>query len=179
MGRGLLPFLAVMLLAAPQLAFAQDSLAVTVNPRTLTVVEGATNTYTVKLDTEPSEDVVITVGGTTADLTVDPTSLTFTTIDFATARTVTVRAGDDDNGVDETVTLTHTTMIGDDEVALRRATVTVTVDDNDPKLVTLSTNAVTVGEASETSGSYTVVLSTEPTATVTVGIVGALRARSR
>ena len=174
-GRGLLPLLAVMLLAAPQLAFAQDSLAVTVNPRTLTVVEEASNTYTVKLDTEPSEDVVITVGGTTADLTVDPTSLTFTTTDFARAQTVTVTAGDDINGVDETVTLTHTAMIGDDEdeVALRRATVTVTVDDNDPKLVTLSTNAVTVGEASETSGSYTVVLSTEPTATVTVDIAGA------
>ena len=175
MGRGLLPLLAVMLLAAPQLAFAQDSLAVTVNPRTLTVVEDATNTYTVKLDTEPSEDVVITVGGTTADLTVAPTSLTFTTTDFATAQPVTVTAGGDDNGVDETVTLTHTAMIGDDEdeVALRRATVTVTVDDNDPRLVTLSTNAVTVEEASATAGSYTVVLSTEPTATVTVDIAGA------
>ena len=42
MGRGLLPFLAVMLLAAPQLAFAQGGLAVTVNPRTLEVEEGDT-----------------------------------------------------------------------------------------------------------------------------------------
>ena len=170
-----------MLLAAPQLAFAQDSLAVTVNPRTLTVVEEATNTYTVKLDTEPSEQVVITVGGTTADLTVNPTSLTFTTTDFATAQTVTVTAADDDNGVGETVTLTHTAMIGDDEdeVALRRATVAVTVADNDPRLVTLNTNAVTVTEASATAGSYTVVLSTEPTANGDRGQSRALRARSR
>ena len=38
-GRGLLPILAVMLLAAPQLAYAQGSLAVTVNPRTLEITE--------------------------------------------------------------------------------------------------------------------------------------------
>ena len=35
MGRGFLPLLAVMLLATPQLAFAQDTLAVTVNPEVL------------------------------------------------------------------------------------------------------------------------------------------------
>ena len=40
MGRGFLPLLAVMLLATPQLAFAQDSLAVTVNPRSLDIVRG-------------------------------------------------------------------------------------------------------------------------------------------
>ena len=34
-----LPFLAVMLLAAPQLAVAQGSLAVTVDPRTLEITE--------------------------------------------------------------------------------------------------------------------------------------------
>ena len=34
-----LPFLAVMLLATPQLAFAQDSLVVTVNPRSLDIDE--------------------------------------------------------------------------------------------------------------------------------------------
>ena len=39
-GRGLLPLLAVMLLATPQLAFAQNSLPVTVNPRSLDIDEG-------------------------------------------------------------------------------------------------------------------------------------------
>ena len=85
MGRGLLPFLAVMLLAAPQLAMAQGGLAVTVNPRTLEVTEeGTAGSYTVVLDTEPAENVTITVVGapTTgtagADITVNTTSLTFT-----------------------------------------------------------------------------------------------------
>ncbi len=173
-GRGFFPFLAVMLLATPQLAFAQDSLAVTMDPRSLTVVEEDTAEYTVKLDAAPSEDVVITVGGTTADLTVNPTSLTFMPGTYDTAQTFEVTAGDDANAVDETVTLTHTAMIGDDEdeVALRNATVTVMVDDNDTKLVTLSTNTVFFLEATQT-GEYTVVLNTEPTATVTVDIAGA------
>lgn len=83
MGRGLLPLLAVMLLDAAQLALAQGGLAVTVNPRVLEVTEesGIPGRYTVVLDTEPSEDVTITVVGaptTGADITVSSTSLTFT-----------------------------------------------------------------------------------------------------
>ena len=86
LGRGFLPLLAVMLLAAPQLAFAQDSLAVTVNPRVLRVTEdqgqpgtpplniadgSETETYTVVLDSRPAEDVKVTVVGETASVTVD------------------------------------------------------------------------------------------------------------
>ena len=48
LGRGFLPLLAVMLLATPQLAFAQDSLAVTVDPRSLDIDEDADGTYEVK-----------------------------------------------------------------------------------------------------------------------------------
>ena len=57
MGRGLLPFLAVMLLAAPQLAFAQDSLAVSVNPRSVDIDEEGTLLQAITrcvLDAEPS-----------------------------------------------------------------------------------------------------------------------------
>ena len=83
MGRGFLPLLAVMLLATPQLAFAQDSLAVTVNPRSLDIdEEGVDKTYSVRLDAAPSEDVVITVVGATETVTVDPPTLTFTTTDW-------------------------------------------------------------------------------------------------
>ena len=65
-GRGFLPLLAVMLLAAPQLAFAQENLAVTVNPRTLEIDENGEDTYTIVLDSAPSEDVTITVVGAPA-----------------------------------------------------------------------------------------------------------------
>ena len=69
LGRALLPFLAVMLLATPQLAFAQGSLAVTVHPRTLEIAEGDVTggTYTVVLDAEPAKDVTVTVVGAATD----------------------------------------------------------------------------------------------------------------
>ena len=130
LGRGFLPLLAVMFLAAPQLAFAQGSLAVTVDPRTLEIDEGENGNYTIELNTEPSEDVKITVVGAptaAADVTVDSDSpgadttdgtLVFTfTADSAPdqddgnwddSRTVTVSTEEDADAVSETMTLTHT-----------------------------------------------------------------------
>ena len=196
MGRGFLPLLAVMFLAAPQLAFAQGSLAVTVNPRTLEIDEGEFGTYTIVLDTAPSEDVKITVVGAPtadADVTVgapgaDTTDgtlvLTFTADSAPDAddgtwddpQTVTVTTLEDADAVSETMTLTHTATIGDDDDAVAmvvaRGSVRVTVKDGDTRSVTLSETSLTFMEAEET-GSYTVVLGTEPTGTVTVDIGGA------
>ena len=159
--RGFLPFLAVMLLAVPQLAFAQGSLSVTVHPRTLPIAEGSTGTYTVVLDAEPAEDVKITVVGApstdagVADATISVGSnapgadttggtlvLTFTAPDspgdtntgnWSTAQTVTVTTGQDDDAVSETMTLTHTATIGDDDdaVSVSNVAVRVTVNDDD------------------------------------------------
>ena len=66
--RGFLPLLAMMLLVAPQLAFAQDSLLVTVDPRSLDLNESSpgnkvTGTYTVRFTADPKENVVVTVAG--------------------------------------------------------------------------------------------------------------------
>ena len=162
MGRGLLPFLAVMLLAAPQLAMAQGGLAVTVNPRTLEVPEeGTAGEYTVVLDTEPAENVTITVVGaptTGADITVNSTSLTFTAPatpggadgNWATAQTVTVTANDDADAVSETITITHTATIGDDDpIALSNSSVRVTANDNDTRGVTVTQLAGTLNEAAK------------------------------
>ena len=64
----------------------------------LSVNEAATGTYTVKLGEAPTSDVVIDVarlGGST-DVSVSPSTLTFTSSSWSTARTVTVTAIDDD-----------------------------------------------------------------------------------
>ena len=194
-GRGFLPLLAVMLLAAPQLAFAQGSLAVTVNPRTLDIDEGDNGMYAVVLDTDPGEDVEVrvkVVGALTANTaeiyvessggtTQDDGSLVLTFNGGATGtwddeQSVTVHASEDADAVDEAITLTHTAVVvedGDEEdVALSRVTVAVRVDDNDTKSVTLSANAVEFEEATQT-GTYEVVLGSEPTDTVTVDVAGA------
>ena len=180
MGRGFLPLLAVMLLATPQLAFAQDSLAVTVNPRSLDIVEeGADRMYSVVLDAAPSEDVEITVVGATETVTVSPPTLTFRTTDWQDEQDVMVSAKNDLNSVDETVTLTHTATVGDDEdeVALKNVSVTVNVRDNDPRGVTVTVTLnedgqLAVGEAASDI-MYRVQLDTQPTATVTVDVGGA------
>ncbi len=186
-GRAFLPLLALMLLAAPQLAFAQN---VTVDPRSLDINEGTsgnTGEYTVVLDTEPAKDVVVKVNGvpsgTDVPITLDSTSLTFTTTTDGTdgwnvVRTVTVTAPEDDNAVDETVRLTHTATVGEDgdEVTLRNATVIVRVNDADDQGVTVDTTNFTDGElvvGEAANNTYTVVLTSKPTATVTVEVGGA------
>ena len=184
-GRGLLPFLAVMLLAAPQLAMAQGGLAVTVNPRTLEVPEeGTAGEYTVVLDTEPAEDVTVTVVGaptTGADITVNGTSLTFTAPatpggtggTWSTAQTVTVTANADDDAVSETITITHTATIGDgDPIALSNSSVRVTANDNDTRGVTVSAQTTPPQVPEAGSATYTVVLTSDPTAMVTVDVGG-------
>ena len=59
-----------------------ETAMVTISETSLEIVEGATATYTVVLDTEPAGDVTVTIGGATDndlnDLTLDKTSLTFT-----------------------------------------------------------------------------------------------------
>ena len=72
---------------------------VTVSARALSVPESGSATYTLVLGTAPTADVTVTVAaadGGDADLTVSPSSLTFTTADWNTAQTVTVSAAADD-----------------------------------------------------------------------------------
>ena len=66
-------------------------------------------------------------------------TLTFTTLNWGTAQTVTVTAGDDDDGVDDPVTLTHTAVGGD--YGGVTAPLAVTVADND-RAVVLSSGCV-------------------------------------
>ena len=111
---------------------------VTVSKSALTVTEEDTtgNTYTVVLDTRPTANVTVTVaghGGT--DVTLTPTSLTFTTTTWGTAQTVTVKAGDDADTANDTVTLTHSaasTDTGYEGISIDGVAVTVTDNDTAP-----------------------------------------------
>ena len=60
-------------------------------------------------------------------------TLTFTTSNWDTAQTVTVKAGQDDDGSDDSVTLTHAAAGGN--YAGTKADLTVTVTDNDRGIV--------------------------------------------
>ena len=85
---------------------------VTVSTMALTVTEqNATGgTYTVVLNTRPTANVTVTVSrpaGTEVTLTPSSGTLTFTTTNWNTARTVRVKAGNDADTTNDTVTLTH------------------------------------------------------------------------
>ena len=133
----------------------------------LTVEEGESGSYTVVLDTQPSGTVTITASsGDTTVATVTPPSLTFTTSNWDTAQTVTV-SGVEDNiaSEDQTIAVSHG-ISGGGYGSVSVAHVTVTVNDDDTARVRVSQESLSVLEGE--SGSYTVVLNTQPTGTVTI-----------
>ena len=142
---------------------------ITVSPTTLPVNEGSTGTYTVLLDTQPTATVTVTINDPTdnTDVTADPASLSFSTSNWSTLQTVTVRAAEDADSAQDTGTVTHT-VSGGDYGSVTAADVAVTVTDNDTAGVTVSPTTLPVNEGS--TGTYTVLLDTQPTATVTVTI---------
>ena len=106
-----LPLLATaLLLALPTVAAAQSPpkvLVILLSESPLAVTEvtspaaGETTTYEVKLSTEPSSDVIVTVAsGDTDAATVRPRTLTFMTGNWYMNQTVTV-TGDDSDRVDD------------------------------------------------------------------------------
>ncbi|MYD03329.1 MAG: hypothetical protein F4X06_13555, partial [Gammaproteobacteria bacterium] len=142
------------------LVFSKESLGVT---------EGGQGSYTVALNSQPTAEVTVTVSGHDGtDLTLDKTSLTFTTSNWSTAQTVTVTAGQDDDAGNDAVTLIHAASGGDYGSVSADLKVAVT-DDESPGIV-LSPASLTVNEGA--SGSYTVALATQPSAEVTVTISG-------
>ena len=84
-------------------------------PVTLTAPEGGSATATVKLSTAPTADVTVNVSlGTNPPqgLAVSPTSLTFTTLDYANPKTLTFTSAQDSDAVDERVAATLTASGG-------------------------------------------------------------------
>ena len=146
-----------------------------VDPVELTIEEGGTGTYTVVLNRAPSAEVTVavTAGG---GLTVDRPALTFTALDWETAQTVTVTAGEDDDAEDETETLTHAVTSADSAyrgLAVDEVKVTVADDEGTggpggTEELTVSTTRLRITEGN--MGAYTVVLNREPASGVTVAV---------
>ncbi len=139
------------------------------SPGSLTIGEDDNENYTVKLATQPSGDVTVTIGGWSGtDLTLDETTLTFSNTTWNSAKTVRVTAGDDTDKIDDSETLTHTASGGGYGGVSKDLPVTVT--DNDKPRLILSRNSLTIDEGGRVA--YTVKLATQPTGDVTVSISG-------
>ena len=141
-------------------------------PRSLTIDEGGTGTYTVELDTRIlTGAVTIAIASDHPAVTVSPTEVTLKPLDMA-PRTITVTAASDADRNDETAVITHTANGAHYYDVI--ATVGVTVNDTtapppapDPAL---SVSVASLRLAEGGSGSYTVVLATRPDGNVSVAI---------
>ena len=132
----------------------------------LTLDEGGNATYGVSLATQPTGTVTVTpsVSGN-RDVTVTPARLTFTASGWDTAQTVTVEAARDDDAVADTAELRHSAS-GADYGGVRALPLAVEVRDNDEQGVTVDPAGVQLREGGRVT--YTVVLDTQPTGTVTI-----------
>ena len=161
-----------------------DERGVVVSATSLTVPEGGSSTYSVVLRSQPAGNVTVTVNDPTdnTDVTSNPASLTFTTQNWNTARTVTVSASEDVDGDDDTATITHTVASAVDAAYAGISTddVTVTVDDDETASteVILTVDPVWVSEGDAvTNVRLTATLNEAPLSeflpvTVTVGAPG-------
>ena len=152
------------------LTITDDDMAdIVISPASLTVGENAAASYTVRLATEPTVNVSVTITGHSGtDLTLNKTTLTFTDTSWDAAQTVTVTAGDDDGAGNDAATLTHTASGG--EYANIMKELPVQVEDDDMVDIVFDPASLTLEESE--SASYNVALATQPTATVTVAISG-------
>ncbi len=145
----------------------------------LRVPEGGTADYTVVLDTEPTADVTITLSSPPpydngdGDLTVDTSTLTFTTANWNTAQTVRVSAKEDQDDTNGARTILHQSNSSDsrfNSINLGGETVTFYEVENDAKVLELSSSSLSVTEGF--AATYTLGLAVPPTATVTVAVAG-------
>ena len=135
----------------------------------LPIMEGETDTYTVKLASQPTGVVTVMVNGASGDITVNPSRLVFTTSNWRVSQTVEVKVGQDADGDDDDpVRLTHAASGGGYNLQ-GVGELTVTSEDDDDKLVIVTPRSLTVTEGSA-ANSYSVVLNTEPMGTVTIAV---------
>ena len=144
-------------------------------PSGLTTTEaGGTATFTIKLNTRPTADVTIGLNSSnTAEGTVLPASLTFTTGNWSSAQTVTIKGIDDfvDDGDVLYTILTNAALSSDIKYSgMDAANVSVTNIDNDAAdIMVTPTTGLTTTEAGG-KALFSIVLTSRPTADVTIGL---------
>ena len=147
-----------------------ETASVSITPTQLTIAEGGSDTYQVFLTSQPAQDVTITITHSgDADIDSDLDRLTFSSSDWKQEKTVTVRAAQDDDARDDTVTLSHSVASTDgDYNGIGVSEVAVTATDDETAGVSITPTQLTIAEGG--SGSYRVVLTSKPSHEVTVAI---------
>ena len=137
------------------------------------MTEGETATYTVAPATQPAADLTVELSSSDdTDVTVSPSTLTFTTLNWQTAKTVTLTAREDAAAANTRAVITHETTVGDRDYVLARLAVDVT-DPDRPEL-TFAPAPASVNEGQ--TATLTARLTEEPDGTLDV-LLGADRLR--
>ncbi len=140
----------------------RGAMVITPSTKTLSIAEGSSANFMVRLMHQPSSSVTVTLTApTNPDVTIDKTSLSFSTGNWNVDQAVVVTVAQDADGVNENATIAISNSLNGSD------TVTVTGTDDDSRGLTLSNiSAIEEGE----TGTFTVRLATQPTATVTVNL---------
>ncbi|MCP4849102.1 MAG: calcium-binding protein, partial [Verrucomicrobiaceae bacterium] len=152
-----------------------DTAGITLTGTSVTVSEaGTTGSVSVVLDSQPTADVTFTISGSDAsEASVDPTVLTFTTVNWKVAQAVSVTGMDDpatDGPQASTVTLSPASSDSAYD-AMADLVVDVTTTDDDTAGVTVSQDGgSTVVSEAGTTDVVSVVLNTQPTSDVTITV---------
>jgi hypothetical protein len=141
-----------------------DVQAILVSANALALDENGTGTFTVALAFDPITPQTITLANPDTGAIMVPASLTFDSATYAVPQTVTVAALDDDDALDESVTLTLSgagAPVG--------PTVVVSVADDDTQAILVSTTETSVDEGQSTT--ITVRLAFDPVTPAIVSVV--------
>ncbi len=135
---------------------------------TLNIAEGRSANLSVSLSTAPNAPVTISLSKTNDDITLSPTSLTFTASNFRAAQSVRVTAAEDDDTANDSATITLTASGG---ITAPQVTRSVSVADNDTPSGTIRvTPSDMLNIAEGGSATLSVSLDTAPNADVTISL---------
>ncbi len=140
-----------------------DTQSLVVSSTSLSVTEGLTNTFTVRLAYQPAGNVTVSVARASGDtdLTVSGgASLTFTSANWNTPQTVTLTAAEDTDLANGSAVFDVTST------GLTTVSVTGTETDNDAQSLVVSSTSLSVTEG--LTNTFTVRLAYQPAGNVTV-----------
>ncbi len=146
-----------------------DETGVVLSDSTLTINEGNTQTFTVKLESEPTGAVTAAITSSENEITISPASLSFAVGNWNSAQTVTLTSISDVDRDDDSATITINPD-GADYATTENETLTVTVTDlaTPPNAPELDISKTTLSFTEQSSDTFTVKLKNKPTADVTL-----------
>ena len=153
-----------------------DSAGVSISRLTVTVFEdaalGSTETITVVLDSEPTDNVAIAViSGDSTESIANPTNMIFTSTTWNVAQTITITAVDDqvdDGDVTHDIVIGQVTSSDASYRGFNPPDISVTTIDNDMRGITVSQTTGLVTSETGTTATFTVVLDSMPSDDVEV-----------